>query len=97
MPLPSYVPGSNDLRVYLVRGATLNVLRGAGRRSVGFNGGGRDGDYVPEGAPEPAVLDAMVAGAGGVSRSGPTDYAVASEEALAEIEARMAAAAGGAW
>ena len=97
MVLPTYVPGSRDHRVYVVRGVTLNVVRGAGLRSVGFNGSGRDGDYVPEGAPQPAVLDEAVAGAAGVSPSGPTDYAVASEEALAAIEARMAEASGGAW
>lgn len=50
MELPPYVPGSSDLRSYMVRGATLHVLRGAGERSVGFSGGGRDGDYVAEGA-----------------------------------------------
>jgi hypothetical protein len=97
MLLPTYVPGSRDHRVYRVGGVTLNVVRGAGQRSVGFNGGGRDGDYVPEGAPEPAALNEMVAGVAGVSPSGPTDCAVASEEALAAIEARMAEASGGVW
>ena len=89
MDLPPYIPGSKDRRAYIVRGA--------GERSVGFNGSGRDGDYVPEGAPEPAVLDAMVAGLGGVTPVGACDLSVATEATLEAIEARMAEASGGAW
>ena len=97
MTLPTYIPGSNDLRVYIVQSATLNVVRGPGQRSVGFNGGGRDGDYVPDGAPEPAVLRAMTEGVSGLTAQGACDCGVATEDDLATIEARMAEASGGAW
>ena len=97
MTLPPHVPGSNDLRVYIVRGASLNVVRGAGQRSVGFNGGGRDGDYVADGAPEPAVLRAMTEGVGGLTSASVCDQSVATEDDLATIEARMAEASGGPW
>lgn len=49
----------------------------------------------PARAPEPAVLRAMVEGVVGVATSEPTDCDVASESALATVEARMNEAAGG--
>ncbi len=89
-----YVPGSNDRRAFALRGVSLYVVRGAGRRVIGFEGSGPEGDFVPAGAKEPAVLDAMVTGTR-FTRFSACEYEVESEADLDIIEARLELESGG--
>lgn len=51
---------------------------------------------APDGAPEPAIINEMLAGVGGLTQVSPCDCGLPTEEALALVEGRMSDASGGA-
>ena len=87
-----YIAGSEDTRAYVVEGCSLSVSRGPGRWEVSFHGQGRDGDFVPPGAPEPEVLLRVLQGVKGLESSGPTSLRAPDAATLDEVERRLAAA-----
>ncbi len=80
-----YVPGSLDRRSFAIEGCSFHVARSPTSRDVGFTGLGRDGDYVPDGAPEPIVLARLLAGLPGLAQAW-TGYTAASESDLDRAE-----------
>jgi len=82
-----YVPGSQEWRHFeSIEGCLFFVYRNDDSREVGFYGQGRDGDYVPAGAPEPDILARLVADIPGLSPAGQLCYRAESAEVLDRVE-----------
>jgi len=93
--LPPYVVGTSDRREFAIGGHRFTVGRSTYALEVCVPGIGRDGDYVPSDAPEPAALAALLAGIAGVepiaAGCGPS-FRVDSADVLALVERRPLAA-----